>query len=285
MLTYTDSVRITILVDNYAISPSPILAEWGLSMYIQVRASGRTFNILYDTGQTGVVVDNADRLGLDLGNVTHIVISHGHYDHTGGLLRVLERTGRDVHVIAHPEAFSKKLVIRGALRYIGIPFSRREIEERSNLILTRDLLQICPGTYFSGEILRYGYPEYTPDMYVAREDGRLIRDSMPDDAALIINVRDKGLVILTGCGHSGILNILEYATSVTGLRKIYAVIGGLHQEKETPDRVRELCQILKKKDIKLIMPLHCTGIRALHVFLSEIPDRTIIGGAGSIIEI
>ncbi|NPA70630.1 MAG: MBL fold metallo-hydrolase [Crenarchaeota archaeon] len=285
MLTYTDSVRIAILVDNYAITPSPVLAEWGLSMYVQVRADGKTYNILYDTGQTGIVVNNAEKLGLDLSKVTHIVISHGHYDHTGGLLKVLEKTGNDVHVIAHPEIFAKKLVIRGTLRYIGIPFSRKDLEDKCELILTRDIVQICPGTYFSGEILRYGYPEYTPDMYVAREDGRLIRDSMPDDAALIINVRDKGLVILTGCGHSGILNIIEYATSVTGVRKIYAVIGGLHQERESPDRIRELCQILKKKDIKLIMPLHCTGLRALHIFLSEIPERTIIGGAGSIIEI
>ncbi|NPA23681.1 MAG: MBL fold metallo-hydrolase [Crenarchaeota archaeon] len=285
MLTYTDSVKMIVLVDNYAATPSQVLAEWGLSIYVQVRSEGRTYNILYDTGQTGIVVNNAERLGVDLSKISHIVISHGHYDHTGGLLSVLERTGRDVHVIAHPEIFSKKLVIRGTLRYIGAPFTKRDLEDKCNLVLTRDLVQVCPGTYFSGEVLRYGYPEYTPDMYVARDDGRLIRDSMPDDAALIINVRDKGLVIVTGCGHSGILNILEYATSVTGIRKVYAIVGGLHQEKETPERVRELCEMLRKRDIKLIMPLHCTGIRALHVFLSEIPDRTIIGGAGSIIEI
>ncbi len=285
MSSHADSMRIVVLVDNYAAHPTRLLAEWGLSLYLEINALGRTYRILYDTGQSGIVVNNAEILGIDLSKVSYIVLSHGHYDHTGGLMRVLEKTGRYVHLVAHPEIFGKKYVIRDNLRYIGIPFRKEEIEDKCQLTLTRDLVQICPGVYFSGEVLRYGYPEYTPDMYTIRSDGKLIRDSMIDDAALIVNLKDRGLVILTGCGHSGILNIIEDATTRLGIRKIYAIIGGLHQERESDEKIVELCQYLKKRDIKIIMPLHCTGIRAIGIFMRELSDRVLVGGVGTIIEL
>ncbi len=286
MLTYVDSVKIVILSDNYVVSPNRLLGEWGLSIYLEVDVGGRKFRILYDTGQTGIpVLNNAEILGIDLSKISYIVISHGHYDHTGGLLKVLEKVGKDVHVIAHPEIFSKKYVIRGNLRYIGIPYSRKEIEDMCILTLTRDLVQICPGVYFTGEVLRYGYPEYTPDMYVLRDDGRLIRDSMTDDAALLVNLKDRGLIILTGCGHAGILNIIEYSTSVTGIRKVYGIVGGLHQERESDGKIVELCRLLDKRDVKMILPLHCTGIRALNIFRRELGDRVLIGGVGTVVEV
>ena len=281
-------VRIHVLVDNYVTNPGKIMGEWGLALLVELHYDdGTVRHLLYDVGQSGdVLLNNATRLGLDLCKVTHIVLSHGHYDHVGGLVKVLEflnERGRKPVVLAHPAVFSTKLVVRGGeIKYIGAPFRKEDVENRSWLILTRDPVSVLPKVTFSGEVMRFGYPEYTPDMYTTLPDGRLVRDSMVDDAALIINTR-RGLIILTGCGHSGILNILEHARTITGTNKVFAIIGGLHQEREPEDSVVKLCKELEKRGVEHVVPLHCTGMRAVSVMLRELKDRVTLAGAGSTI--
>ncbi len=283
-------LRIHVVVDNLAVNPGKILGEWGLALLVEIEyEDGTTKYVLYDTGQSGTaLLNNVEQMRLPLEKVSHIVLSHGHYDHTGGLVKVLERLnalGVRPHVIAHPAIFERKLVVRkGEVKYIGVPSRREEIETRSWLILTRDPMSVVPSVLFSGEVLRYGYPEYTPDMYVAHPDGRLIRDSMSDDTALIVQTR-RGLVILTGCGHSGILNIIEHARALTKVQKIFAIIGGLHQERETRENIEKLCDELARRGVELIVPLHCTGVRATSIMLNKLGDKVVIAGAGSSITI
>ncbi len=283
-------LRIHVLVDNLVVNPGKILGEWGLALLLElVYEDGSVRYVLYDTGQSGTcLLNNVEQMRLPLEKVTHIVLSHGHYDHTGGLVKVLEKlnsVGVRPHVIAHPSIFEKKLAVRkGEIRYIGIPFKREEIEARSWLVLTRDPVSVVPGVLFSGEVLRYGYPEYTPDMYVAHPDGRLVRDSMSDDAALIVQTK-RGLVIVTGCGHSGILNIVEHARALTKTQKIFAIVGGLHQEREPPENIEKLCEELAKRGVELVVPLHCTGLRATSIMLNKLKERILLAGAGSSITI
>ncbi len=279
-------IRITVLSDNHVVKPSQLLGEWGLALLLDIEHSHGKTRILYDTGQTGIVLkNNMDVLNIDVNSIEYIVLSHGHYDHTGGLPKMLELTRIKPTLIVHPAAFERKIVIReGMMKYIGIPYSRSLLEEKTWLIETRDPIDIAPGVIFSGEITRYGYPEYTPDMYVLHE-GRLIKDHMPDDAALIVNLRDKGLVIVTGCGHAGILNIIEHAFTVMGLRKLYAVIGGLHLEREPRDKILELAKKFKELDVKLVVPLHCTGQIARIALREVLGEHVLMGGVGTIIEL
>jgi len=279
-------VRVIVLSDNYVVKPSPLLGEWGLSLLIEVESGGSTTRILYDTGQTGIaLVNNMRVLDIDPNTIDYLVLSHGHYDHTGGVPKLLESVTKKLTILLHPSAFEKKVVLRsGVLKYIGVPFSKSLLEDKGWLIETRDPVEISPGALFSGEVTRYGYPEYTPDMYAIR-DGKIVKDHMMDDSALIVNLRDKGLVIITGCGHAGILNIVEHAFTVTGVRRLYAIIGGLHLERESRDNVLDVAKRLRDLDVKLVVPLHCTGREATQTLREVLADRVLLGGVGTIVEL
>lgn len=259
-------LKITVLSDNFTstIIP-PLIGEWGFSAYIEADQ----IRILYDLGNSGLpVLHNAKLLGIDLSKVDYVVLSHGHSDHTGGLgnkelLGLLKRKT----LIAHPSIIEKKFLNwSGRLQYIGLPLTREELEKNFNLILTKKPLEFTKGVMFSGEVKRYGYKEYNSGLFKASEEG-IEEDKLYDDIALFINT-PRGLVILTGCGHSNILNIINYAKEVTGVNKIYAVLGGFHLLSSDDQHVKDVINKLSSQASK-IAPAHCSGNLAKSLVTKE----------------
>ena len=249
-------LKIVVLSDNFTstIIP-PLIGEWGFSAYIEADGT----KILYDVGNSGLpVLHNAKLLGIDLSSIDYVVLSHGHSDHTGGLgNEELLKLLKGKTLIAHPSIFEKKFLNwSGKLQYIGLPLTREELEKNFNVILTKKPLEFAKGVMFSGEVKRYGNPEYNAGLFKSTEEGIEV-DHLLDDVALFINT-PKGLVILTGCGHSNVLNIVNYAKEVTGVNKIYAVLGGFHLLSSEPQHVNEVINKLSSEATK-IGPAHCSG--------------------------
>ncbi|RLE59983.1 MAG: hypothetical protein DRJ35_04490 [Thermoprotei archaeon] len=255
-----NALEVIIIVDNMVHS-SGLFAEWGFSALLKVIVGEKTYNILFDTSTTDtILLHNMEVLGIKPGEIDYIVLSHGHYDHTGGLKIFLEKAGKKI-VIAHPDAFKKKYSLKnGFLRYIGSPFSLEEIRSLSNLMLVRSSFMFVPGVYYMGEIAREGFPEHREDMYML-EEGVLVEDPMLDDTGVAVNVEGLGLVVITGCGHSGVLNIVRHAEKTFG-EKVYAVIGGLHMYGMEPDKVYKIFDRLEEWGVKRVAPAHCSGIVA-----------------------
>ncbi len=267
------SLSVTVLSDNFSstIVP-PLLGEWGFSAYIETD----NVKVLYDVGNSGIpVLHNAERLGIDLSKVDYVILSHGHLDHTGGLANEkLREKLRGKVVIAHPKVFEKKyLNWRNRIDYIGIPLSREEMEKEFRLLLTSEPLEIAKGVFFSGEVKNYGFPRYNKGLFKAGERG-LLQDELADDAALYVNVEGKGVVAITGCGHSGVLNIVRHALEVTRAERVHAVIGGLHLLSSTKEEVEE---VMASINAEKLAPAHCSGNLA-KVLAGE---RYVDAGVGS----
>jgi 7,8-dihydropterin-6-yl-methyl-4-(beta-D-ribofuranosyl)aminobenzene 5'-phosphate synthase len=270
-------VRITVLSDNFTstIIP-PLIGEWGFSAFIEADGVG----VLYDVGNSGLpVVHNAEALGIDLRrDVDYVILSHGHSDHTGGLAnQKLREALKGKVVIAHPNVFEKKFLSwRGRLDYIGIPLTKEEMEREFRLVLTREPLEFAKGVMFAGEVKSYGFPRYTKGLLKSSSEG-VEQDELLDDVPLYVNT-PKGLVIITGCGHSGILNIIRHAKEVTGVEKVYAVLGGFHLLSSPSEHVDEVMKVLEG-EADLIGPAHCSGFRA------RLTRKFIDAGVGSVIDI
>ncbi|MEW9491872.1 MAG: MBL fold metallo-hydrolase [Candidatus Aramenus sulfurataquae] len=248
-------LAITVLSDNFSstIIP-PLLGEWGFSAYIETEK----VKVLYDVGNSGIpVLRNAEKLGIDLSKVDYVVLSHGHLDHTGGLANEeLREKIRGKVVVAHPSIFERKFLNwRNKLEYIGIPLSKEEMEREFRLLLTREPLEIAEGVYFSGEVKNYNFPRYTKGLFKA-SDERLAPDELKDDAALYVNIAGKGVVAITGCGHSGVLNIAKHAIEVTKADKVHAIVGGLHLLASTREEVEG---VMASLNVEKIAPAHCSG--------------------------
>jgi len=273
----TNRVRVTTLIDNIAVKG--FISEWGLSLFIE--AGGR--RILFDTGASNLFLKNARRAGIDLCHLDAIVLSHGHMDHTGGLMAVLEMSG-PVKVIAHPAAFTIKAVRRPgetAPRYIGMPFAGYELKATgAEFILSTGPADIAPGMTVSGEIPRVTPYEKGDICLMAARDGSLASDSVPDDQCLIITTA-AGLVVVTGCCHRGIVNTLTYAVKLTGVETVAAVIGGLHLIRSTKEEVRDTLAGLRKFGVGRIIAAHCTGEYATEQLQEEYCNRCVVSSAGA----
>ncbi len=268
-MIHVDGMRLTVLVDD---SKNPIrpelTAKHGLSLFIELKAGGHTTNLLMDTGPPAdIVLQNAQKLDIDLRKVDSIVLSHGHYDHTGGLLGVLKHIGKKVPVIAHPEALEPKFAVRKKrLKKAGIPFQVSGLE-KSNGILTlkRGPTSKAPGIWVSGEIKRASPFEKVKGFKTVRR-GKLVKDYMPDDQALFVKVKGKGLVVVTGCAHAGLINTIKQAQKVTGSSGVYAAVGGFHLAGASAGRISATIEELQKAGVKVVMPCHCTGKKAITKF-------------------
>lgn len=266
----TDMTDVTILTDDCVAEPAPrgLRGEWGFAAAVG--------DVLFDTGQTGVVTENADRLGLDVDFET-IVLSHGHDDHTGGLEAVLDRL-EEPTVYCHPSVWTDRyLEGKDGRRSIGIPYTREEIERVATIVEHTEPVEVAPGIHALGEIPRR-HPDATVGL-IDDEDGPRA-DPVRDDQSLAVET-DDGLGLVLGCGHAGLRNTIEYAESVLGDDVRY-VVGGTHLRAFDERTVRALATWLEGR-LEVFAGTHCTGATAQHVFADRFPDAFASVGVGSVI--
>ncbi|MCQ8903006.1 MAG: MBL fold metallo-hydrolase [Methanothrix sp.] len=282
-----ERLKLTILVENTA-SPhdSRLCAQHGLSIFMEMCLDSESMCVLMDTGASSdVILNNMDLLNIDPEDIDLIFLSHGHYDHTGGLMGLLKRMSRRVPVLAHPGIFAPKLRSRPFLKSIGPPFSRRDAEDAGAvMLLSRNPVSLAPGITTSGEVERRTSFERVEGFWTI-VDGIYQEDRIEDDQAIIVSIKDRGLVVISGCAHSGIINIVDQAKRLTGSDSIYAVIGGFHLMGSEDERIRRTAGALLDLDPEIVCPGHCTGARAVSQLQEVLGDRCQPLFTGEVIEL
>lgn len=270
-------VEITTLVENTVHKPEGLLAEHGLSFFVKFGDK----KLLFDTGAGNAILNNADKMKIDLSSLDAVVLSHGHNDHTGGLSQVLAGLN-EVNVYAHSDIFDKKIVVKKErVREAFIPNSRRYYEEAgANFIIGKDSCELFEGIMLTGEVPRKNDFEKADDVFFKEDAGGRKTDKLMDDQSMIIG-SSKGIVVVLGCAHSGVINILEHVSSLTGKKDIYAVMGGMHLKDASHERIEATCKELEKYNIQVLAPCHCTGFRASAVFYRNFERNFTINNVGS----
>lgn len=318
-LEVVDRVSVTVLVDNQldpfladhgpAIRPSlsgsalprmpasvlergdvviPLLAEHGFSSLVTVRKGDREHRILFDAGRTpDGMVDNMRRLSIDPKDIEAIVLSHGHADHTTGMSGLIRLLGRaNLPVIIHPDFWSRRRLAFPDRDPLEIPTTSRSALEGAGFGIiegTQPSFLLDGSLLVTGEVDRMSEFETGFAIHEAYRDGQWKPDPLIlDDQALIANVRDQGLVILTGCGHAGIINIVRYAQKLTGVDRIHAVIGGFHLSGPAFEpRIAPTMAALVDIAPDYVVPAHCTGWRASHAIATQLPAAFLPNTVGT----
>jgi len=273
-----DSLKITVLAEDSVLYESPYLGQHGVSFLLEGVSGENTKRILVDVGQNSeALLYNMRTMGISPQIIDAIVLTHCHYDHTQGVARLLWEIGRkDIQVIAHPSIFRLHFVTEPHPRHVGIMQgdSKMEMEKAgASLSLTREPFMIMPGITTTGEVKRKTEFEGGSIGLKTIENGMVADDLIFDDISVVANVGDKGLVIITGCSHAGIINIANQAVEVTGCNKIESIIGGLHLV-EAPDTViKRTIEELSKLNVSWISAGHCTGFKAQAELYLAFGDR------------
>lgn len=258
-----------------------MVGKWGLSMLVE--AEGVT--VLLDAGPSASTTGNAHVMGIDLSAVDKIVLSHGHNDHTGGLKEVLAKTG-PIEIVAHPDIWSAKYTVRdGRETYIGIPFSRAELEGLgASFTLSKEPVWISDDIVTTGEIpMVTDYEEIDSNLYV-KEAGQLLSDPLLDDLALIVKT-ERGLVVILGCGHRGMINTLHRAREVTNTELINTVVGGTHLFRSSEERILLTAAALQEFGVQRLGVSHCTGFPAAAILARELGEILLFNTTGTQISI
>ena len=273
--------KATILCENCVFGNVGAIAEHGWAVFIETDQG----NFLFDTGQGKSIVNNAQYFNKDLSTIKGIIISHHHIDHTGGFLDVLEQIDK-VKVYSHPGLFKNSYVIdKGKQRNIGIPFRREILESRGTQFkFNTSFRKIAPDLMLSGEIPRLTEFEKGSKKFLLKTKEGYAQDLIFDDQTLIVNT-EKGLIIILGCSHSGMINIINHIIDKTGQNHIRTIIGGTHLGPASEETKEKTIQALKKFDIEKIGVSHCTGLETSMRLFQEFGDRFFFCNVGSIIDI
>ena len=257
-----ERLQITVLADDHVDVPN-LLAEHGLSMLIE--ADDR--RILFDTGQGKVLRGNADALGIRLSGLDAVILSHGHYDHTGGLTVLLPECS-PAAMFLHPAALQPKYAKADgpSYRVIGLPESSRQalnaVDDR--IVWSRSAIEVVPGVWCTGEIPRLPANEQTDTGFFLDADC-CDPDPLTDDQALFIETR-AGIVVIMGCAHAGIVNTLDRVSALTGRDQICMLAGGLHLARATNEQMEASADAIGRLNVHVLAPCHCTGMGA-HSYL------------------
>ncbi len=307
-LKAVDRVEILTLIDNYIdllLPPSEIiarpplakegnilddtlLAEHGLSLLITVYQGEMKRTILFDTGYTKVgVLHNIEQLGLNIEEIEAIVISHGHMDHTGSLYGILDKIPKTIPLVVHPGAFEYPRYTRtpdGSTRLFPRTLVKDELEQKnveiveseSPTLIADDMIMV------TGEVERITEFEKGMPNALKEKDGELVFDPFVDDQSIVVKLNGKGLVVISGCAHAGIINTIMFAQKTTGENNIQAVLGGFHLSGLFFEKIHDkTIAEFKKLDPEVLIPMHCTGWKAIQRLQKEFPSSFVLNSVGS----
>lgn len=277
-MTANKNLKATVLCENSVSGPFGITGEHGWAVFLETDHG----NLLFDTGQGQGIVSNSLILKKDLCSIECLVLSHGHYDHTGGLPKVLSLTGK-IPVHGHPDIFVERRWHKdNAHRDIGIRFRRAWLESMgADFRLTRDFTEIYPGIFLTGEVPRITeFEPPDPHMQIRTADGKWEQDPLLDDLSMVVETK-KGLVVILGCAHAGLVNILEHVNNMLPERPIYAVMGGTHLGFADSEQFDMTLKALGKFDVQLLGASHCTGLENSARLFAQLGSRFFFASAGS----
>ena len=272
-----------------------LICDGGFSMLIDILYPGQNYRILFDAGANPeVLMNNMKTLDIDPVSIDHCVISHAHPDHVGGLVEVAKaRGGIPLPVLVHPDAFLPRYICTPfgwIVPAFTIFFNQKECEEAgAYFVKCTDPFPVAPATITTGEIPwseKVPFePPGTPHPITIRQikDGKFNVDKTADDSGLIINLKGKGLVVITGCAHSGVINTILRAQEVTGVKEIYAVLGGFHLGfPESPDEnIPKTIEALKQFNPTIVCPMHCSGFKFAAAASQAMPKEFVLSMTGT----
>jgi 7,8-dihydropterin-6-yl-methyl-4-(beta-D-ribofuranosyl)aminobenzene 5'-phosphate synthase len=273
-------IKATIVSENCVFHLPGALAEHGLSIFLQTDRG----NYLLDTGYGDAIINNVRVLGIDLKTIKGIILSHHHSDHTGGLGPVLDLTGKmDIH--AHPDLFKESYsVTENTARYIGVPYPRPLLEAKGGIFkFGTEFRQIEPELWLTGEVPRHTDYELGDRKQVVKSGDGYVKDDIRDDQSVVIET-PRGLFVVLGCCHAGIINTLSYIVEKMGQRHIHAVIGGTHLGPVSDAQREKSIAALKSFDIERLGVSHCTGLKTASRLAAEFGDRFFFCNVGTVVE-
>lgn len=276
-------IKITTLIENNPDDIRILFSEHGLSLYIQIDE----IKILFDTGQSGNFIKNAEKLNINLNNLEYVVLSHGHYDHSGGFTKLVDKIGTSFKLIINQQFFNNKykLLKDDTYKYNGNNFDEKFLNQNNIPIkyIKEDISYINENIIVFSNFKRSNDFELSNRKFKIRKNNNYIVDNFLDEIVLAVKL-NKGLLVILGCSHVGIVNILETIIQKTHI-PIYGIIGGTHLIEADELRLKETIKYFKEKDIKLIGVSHCTGEKAIERLKYEFKDRFLYNNTGNEIEI
>jgi 7,8-dihydropterin-6-yl-methyl-4-(beta-D-ribofuranosyl)aminobenzene 5'-phosphate synthase len=288
---YFDTLRPdSTIASRYRITPGKsIHAEHGLAYYIETVVDGKTNACTFDYGlDPKGVMNNMSLLGIDLGRAMALGLSHGHFDHCHGVIEILEANRAEIRrgtpFYAGEEAFCRRFLLPpGKAETMDLGQLRKEDLEAFGLkvVEVTNSTEFIPGAYFTGNIERItSYEKNNPSLLIKRGETTEV-DDFRGEQALFFKVKGKGLILLSGCAHPGIVNTVKQAQKVSGVERIHAIIGGFHLVGAASEKIWQTVADIKAMNPDYIVPTHCTGFEALGVFSAEMPAEFILNTAGT----